>query len=299
MAFTTVTVVGTIQDAQGDPAANAAINFVLSESILDTQSGITVIPSPIIARTNATGSFSVNLFATDDTTTEPQGQVYKCTINVPGGSISGLYGGGSYFPMFYFALPHAATPQINLVQLISQFTMPTYVGPGFQPGYYDQTSNLVETLPRKLAKDSVGLTSGSLYMSYFTPAWTLSTTSVSLNVLSAAGSTSSALVGLYQVNSNSNSTLLASTANNVIHFNITSITTASLSSTQILTAGQRYALGVLWIGSGSPQVMAENVLLANLSPIISGAVGSQVVLPSAVSLSNVSANSASVWARLF
>jgi len=298
MAFSTVTVVGTIQNASGSPAVNAVVQFTLTASLIDTTSGITVTPIPQIVRTNATGGFSISLIATDGANTKPSGQAYRCEVQVPGGVVSGVYGHGTKFPEFYFALPTASAPQVNLVQLISQYTLPSYTGPGFQPGYYDQTSVLVETLPRRLAINTHQPLSGNLYLTYFTPGWDLSVSTVAAYLTGAASGTTTANIGLYSADSSSNLTLLTSTGNVTSMFSHTGTVSNALAASQVLHAGSRYAVGMLWIGSTAPVFTSQTVPLAALAPVMSGTVGSQTVLPSAVTVGNLSNTPASMWVRL-
>ncbi len=128
--FTQITVTGQISNPDSSPAANAWIEFALTDAIYDSSTGDFVSAAPITALTNATGNFSVVLYATDDSTTSPKGQVYRCEIQVPSAIVGNLpMNTGSYFPVFYFPLPHTTSSPVNLGQLFSTFAIPTYVGP--------------------------------------------------------------------------------------------------------------------------------------------------------------------------
>jgi len=298
MAFTAVEVLGTIQNASGSPAANAVVQFTLTASIVDTTTGITITPVPQTATTDSNGDFSITLVATDDANTKPSGQAYRCEVQVPGGIVSGVYGHGTKFPRFYFPLPSSAAPQVNLVQLISQYTLPSYTGPGFQPGYYDQTTAMAETLPRRFAVNSQLPLSGSLYISYFTPGWDVTVSHLGPAVTGAASGTTMANIGLYSADSSDNLTLIASTGNITSMFNSIGLVSATLSQSVVLHAGQRYAVGILWAGSVAPTLASETISLGSLPPRITGSISSQVILPSAVTASNLGPTPASLWVRL-
>lgn len=129
MSFTQVTVVGTISDSTGFGTSNATIQFSLTAPITDEQSGVITLATPIIATTDSNGQFSIILNATDDTFTTPRGQVYRIEIQIPSDSPNGVYTSGTYYPVYYAALPASAAPRVNLAQLIGGDPIPTYVGP--------------------------------------------------------------------------------------------------------------------------------------------------------------------------
>lgn len=125
MSFTTVTVTGTVKDANNVAQANVPVRFALTATLTNATSGEIMGTSPQTATTDATGVFSIALVATDDPTTYPKGQVYRCEIDLPStGPVQ-----ASYFPSFWFALPASSAPTVNLAQLISQTAIPSYVGP--------------------------------------------------------------------------------------------------------------------------------------------------------------------------
>ena len=128
MSFTQVQITGTITTPDGLPAANAYIIFSLTGTIYDSSTGTFATASPQTATTNTSGVFSITLDATDDSTTFPKGQAYRCEVQVPSVAPEGLFTAGTYFPIYYFALPATAAPSINLSQLISNTTIPSYVG---------------------------------------------------------------------------------------------------------------------------------------------------------------------------
>src|SRR6185437_12088059 len=120
--FTTVTVTGTLKDASQNPLS-AWLSFCLTDQIMDSSNGQYVAAEPVECQTDANGNFTINLIATDDPTTVPSGQAYRLEIQVP--SLSNYPGDvGTYFPVYYFALPHTAAPTVNIAQLINLSPVP-------------------------------------------------------------------------------------------------------------------------------------------------------------------------------
>ena len=121
MPFTTVTVTGTIKDASSNPINNTYVRFYLTNTLISTDNGIVASQSPVSIATNVNGFFSVPLIATDDATTSPKGQVYRCEIQTP--SAGTVYQVGS-FPPFFFPLTAASAPTIDISNLIYGQTTP-------------------------------------------------------------------------------------------------------------------------------------------------------------------------------
>ena len=128
MAFTQVTVEGTILNPDNTPAALAFVQFSLTDTIHDASTGDFVSGAPVTVQTDVNGDFTVELTATDDTHTYPKGQVYRGEVQVPSVDPNTLVS-GTYFPTYWFALPAASAPTVNLAQLISDTPVPSYVGP--------------------------------------------------------------------------------------------------------------------------------------------------------------------------
>lgn len=80
MAITQVTVTGTINDVTGRPASGGQIVWQLSEPIRDG-AGLFVNDDaqavPLVS-----GTFSIELYATNDPTTEPAGAYYIATFQI-------------------------------------------------------------------------------------------------------------------------------------------------------------------------------------------------------------------------
>lgn len=96
MAITQVTLTGGFKGTGGS-AATGAVTFTLSAPITDMAG--TVVSTDTITCPLVAGAFSTSLYATDDSTTQPQGTTYLVTF-----SVNGLVWQRT------FALPHATSP---------------------------------------------------------------------------------------------------------------------------------------------------------------------------------------------
>jgi CubicO group peptidase (beta-lactamase class C family) len=149
MAFTTVTVTGSLTDSSGNPLPNARIQFSLTEPIVSTDTGTVASNAPETVSTDSSGNFSVALYATDDATTQPRGQVYVARILIPAGPESTQFSPNNSFPTYYFALPHAAAPTVSFATLI-------YSGLNINAGIQVYTAATISALP------TTNVTAGSL-----------------------------------------------------------------------------------------------------------------------------------------
>jgi len=87
MALTTVTVTGTyIKTGTGLPHAGT-VRFMLTAPMRDAETNFIVSPEEIRVTLNNQGSFSVNLYATNDLTVEPKGVTYEVTERLVGASL--------------------------------------------------------------------------------------------------------------------------------------------------------------------------------------------------------------------
>jgi len=116
MAFTQISVTGTVKNADSSPSVGATVQFTLTSGLISTDNGQLASPTPIRTITDSSGNFSVTLVATDDTTTTPKGQVYRCDIH--SSSYASIHGVNP-FPPFFFPLPKADAPTVNLTSLIT------------------------------------------------------------------------------------------------------------------------------------------------------------------------------------
>lgn len=172
-------------------------------------------------------------------------------------------------------------------------------------GSVNQSTSIVDVYPR-IGNFTGTPTSGTVYLTMFTPTWT--TTVSSINVASSTIATtggSTIRFGIYTVSGNT-ATLVARTASDSTLFSTTNTlytrtldTTGGFPATYTLTAGTRYALGIIVVAStpGNLQMAWSSVpgTMSTLSPRITGAVASQTDLPA--SISSMTSSTISVWGR--
>jgi len=102
--LTTVTVTGRYIDHNGSPV-RGSVTFDTDYYVLDAGENVVVIEAPITANLDATGSFSVDLIATDDPDMTPTGWTWTLTPNFTGA-----------FPL-EFALPASLAPTTDITVL--------------------------------------------------------------------------------------------------------------------------------------------------------------------------------------
>src|ERR1019366_1164777 len=126
---TLVAVSGRVTDESQNPVVGAYVQWSLTGAIVDDVSGVMVTASPVSASTDGNGDWTVSVVATDDLTISPHGQVYRVEVQVPSASPNGVYNSGSYYPIYYVAVPAASAPAVAFAQLLSSQPIPHYVGP--------------------------------------------------------------------------------------------------------------------------------------------------------------------------
>lgn len=149
-----------------------------------------------------------------------------------------------------------------------------------------------------------------LMLTYFTAARTetIGTLTVVTGTTAAGATPTLCRMGIYSVAANGDLTLVASTANDTALFAATSTSYAkALSASVGLTAGDRYAVGVLvvsaaaiptFVGHLGATASAATALTSLVTPRRLGRVLSQTSLPSSVSAGSVSATAARIGVRL-
>lgn len=146
-----------------------------------------------------------------------------------------------------------------------------------------------EVFPREWANSEIAPDSGRLMLSYFTARKTETINRLLTGTGGAAyvGSAPSgrARIGIYSVAGNGDLTLVASTTNDLTLWSATYTTyTPLLSSSFSKVAGNRYAIGILCVGTTMPQIECCQVRYhsAERSPRIQGELAGQTDLPSSV-----------------
>lgn len=175
------------------------------------------------------------------------------------------------------------------------------------------TSTRIETFPRLNATTAVGMSNPRLYLMCFTAPTALTITQVQASLTTAGTSPTTSQFALFSVSGSApgwgNSvTLLAQTDPAVTTlFGTTGLVTGTLNkdasgnpiSNYTLTAGQRYAIGILWAGSGTlPQFtgIVPTSNLAGLLPYMGMVDASHSTMPT--SLSGLGATANLVWAAV-
>lgn len=103
-----IAVTGEWLDASGSPCAGT-VTFQLVRAMQDTSDKIIVPSTSIEATLDVDGKISQNLYANDDTTTEPLSSMYSVEENITGTSAPKTYN---------VVIPHAAAgATIDLAQL--------------------------------------------------------------------------------------------------------------------------------------------------------------------------------------
>lgn len=153
-----------------------------------------------------------------------------------------------------------------------------------------------ETMSRMTASTTTTTTSTYLRLGYFTaPTATTVANALIATGTTAAGATPTVVrIGLYTVAANGDLTLVASTPNDTTLLAATNtLYTKALSSSYLLMAGQRYALGWLIVtAAATPTVLgtfpaSSSSALAALSPRLCGLVTGQTDLPASVLAASV------------
>ena len=160
---------------------------------------------------------------------------------------------------------------------------------GSLAGNLNQSLAVVDVYPRT-GNSNAPVTSGTAYLTFFTPMW--SATISSLSIVSAttiASGTSLARIGLYTfdgttatlVARTASDTSLLSTANTVFTRALSSV--GGFPETYTLQAGTRYALGFIFVGSTPGTIYTAFASLpaaiSSLAPRVGGAVPLQSDLP--------------------
>lgn len=76
MAFTLITVTGTYLLPTGHPASGS-VSFTLTAPMRDASTDVTITPQEQVVALSNSGSISINLYANDDATTQPDGVTYE------------------------------------------------------------------------------------------------------------------------------------------------------------------------------------------------------------------------------
>lgn len=160
-----------------------------------------------------------------------------------------------------------------------------------------------ETVSRVGALTSVTLASGTFYLCPFTARKTETTANVRIESTSIASSgLTLGRLGLYSIASNGDGTLVASTANDTTLLNTTNaVYTKAWSTPYAKQAGQRYAVGILTVGTTAGSIVAlinGNTAEGAFGPRIAGRLFGQSDLPASFTDASLSGTGAMPYAAV-
>jgi hypothetical protein len=175
-------------------------------------------------------------------------------------------------------------------------------------GFFNSSATVIDTIPRNVQNTAHGLASGSVLLAFFTPLVTRTITQITVGTGStAAAGLTLARLGLYTFDE-SNATLVAAVASDTTLFAAANTaytrslsTGGGLPSSYTLTAGSRYGLALLVIGTTTPTIIgliSSGFNLATLSPRTNGQIPSQTNLPATFVAGNLAVTTNVPYARL-
>ena len=88
MAFTPIVVTGTYLESGTGTPREGRVTFLATAPMRQASINQTIAPTEITATLSASGSFSVTLYATNDTNTEPKGVTYEVTERIKGAALN-------------------------------------------------------------------------------------------------------------------------------------------------------------------------------------------------------------------
>jgi len=88
MAFTSITVTGEFLETGTGVPHEGRVTFLATSPMRQPEDNITISPTEITAELSASGTFSVSLYATNDTDTVPQGVTYEVTERIRGAALN-------------------------------------------------------------------------------------------------------------------------------------------------------------------------------------------------------------------
>jgi hypothetical protein len=170
----------------------------------------------------------------------------------------------------------------------------------------NSSPSVIDIYPRgEQSGQATVMTSGTLWIVFFTPAVTLNVSSITMGSTQTAGaSLTLARMGLYTFDE-STATLVARCASDTSLFTSTLTTyqrsfstTGGFPSSYTLSAGSRYGVGVIVTGTTMPSIGIRpvNISIAALAPRMSGTLASQSDLPTSATIT--ACMQSHPWARL-
>jgi len=170
------------------------------------------------------------------------------------------------------------------------------------------SDSVQETFSRFFATSSLTLATGTMRYVQFVPVQDITVSSIAISSGSvASASVTLARFGIYAINGSSLQ-LVARTASDTTIFNTASTvytrsldTTGGYPATYTLTAGTRYYVGLIVVGTTAGSVANTTLLaaqLAALSPALSYLLAAQSDLPTAPTIASLTVSTGPIYARL-
>jgi len=170
----------------------------------------------------------------------------------------------------------------------------------------NSSTSVIDIFPRgEQSGQATVITSGTLWITFFTPAVTLNVSSITMGSTQTAGaSLTLARMGLYTFDETT-ATLVARTASDTTLFTSTLTTyqrsfstVGSFPASYTCNAGTRYGVGVIVVGTTMPSIGIRpvNISIAALTPRMSGTLTSQSDLPTSATITTCMQSHP--WARL-
>ena len=159
------------------------------------------------------------------------------------------------------------------------------------------------TRPRGLSTGGISTGSGNVRLTYFTAAKTETINSIRTVCTIAGTSPTLQRIGIYSIDGSGNLTLVASTATDTTLWIAVTSYTKALSASFSKVRGTRYALGILYVGTGTAPSLSGllpggSAAEAGQPPRLSGFVSGQTDLPSSVTAASISDTSNNHYAVL-
>lgn len=168
------------------------------------------------------------------------------------------------------------------------------------PGVYPDREQTMSVFD--ISSTSVARSSGQLYLNYFTAKATRSLTTVRHMNSSVPGTPTLIRWGVYSVDETGNLTLIGSTPNDTGALSANALASEALSAPVDLVKGNRYAIGMLVIGTTAGNGMGLVFPHANvggaISPRVNGARTGQTDLPASITAASVTTTTAMLYMEL-
>jgi hypothetical protein len=171
-----------------------------------------------------------------------------------------------------------------------------------------QTTSVIDVPDRAHVVTALSLVSGAIYWTFFTPSYSLTVSQIAIASSGSSSGVTLARLGLYTADAAGNCTLVARTASDTTLLNAGNTvftrsldTTGGYPATYTVTAGTRYAVAFIAVGSGIASVQVATVVhtISLVTPRMQGVrTGNSDLVTSQTSGQFNGSVSAAIWYRL-